>query len=434
MKKSIALTIAILVLGVVPGLFLHARLTHLREEHRKLVVEAGKFGLSDHDSVETHLTKRHHVGIGKQAGAIADEIVSFSSEIEQLKKSGGKQDQALQDRALDVMSRLASLDPATLKQVIAALEENSSISEDTKRNIIGFAILNLSDDHPEAAVALFTEAAGILEKSTIGDQVISSALTRWAEVSPDAALSWIRANTAKYPEIAGDEAKRAIIAGSAANDPKLAFKLLGELNLDEKSGAIQAILASGQDAPEKRDAVLAALREHLAGISSDQERDELRGEAFESFARNLNSEDFEASTAWVVKAGFTAEEKEKFAAGLSYFNTKENTGKWIDWLSKNLSSESVTSPVSELVGEWTQQDYQSAGKWLVAAPDGPAKAAAVQAYATAVAEYEPKVAAQWAMTLPAGPARDSTLQSIYQNWPASDPDGAAAFAREHGLE
>jgi ferric-dicitrate binding protein FerR (iron transport regulator) len=58
----------------------------------------------------------------------------------------------------------------------------------------------------------------------------------------------------------------------------------------------------------------------------------------------------------------------------------------------------------------------------------------VQAYATAVAEYEPKVAAQWAMTLPEGPAREATLQAVYQNWPASDPDGAAAFAREHGLQ
>jgi hypothetical protein len=38
------------------------------------------------------------------------------------------------------------------------------------------------------------------------------------------------------------------------------------------------------------------------------------------------------------------------------------------------------------------------------------------------------------MTLPPGPGRDSTLRTVYQNWPASDPEGAAAFAREHGLE
>ena len=88
----------------------------------------------------------------------------------------------------------------------------------------------------------------------------------------------------------------------------------------------------------------------------------------------------------------------------------------------NLEGQTVAGPVRDLVGEWTQQDYVSAGKWLSAFPDGPAKSAAVEAYAEAVAEYEPHVAAQWAMTLPPGRARDSPC-GVYQNWPEAIAKG-----------
>ena len=86
-----------------------------------------------------------------------------------------------------------------------------------------------------------------------------------------------------------------------------------------------------------------------------------------------------------------------------------------------------------LIGQWTQQDYLAAGKWLKATPTGPAKDAAVSTYATTVAEYEPQTAVQWAMTLPAGEARHTTLQGIYENWPARDRAGAETFAKVHGL-
>lgn len=134
------------------------------------------------------------------------------------------------------------------------------------------------------------------------------------------------------------------------------------------------------------------------------------------------------------EAGLTRSEKVRLANELTYFTTKADTGRWIEWMSGNLPEENLTEPVRKLIGEWTEQDYVAAGKWLSTTPDGPAKAAAVEAYARAVARYEPHVAAQWAMTLPPGVARNATLRAVHQNWPTDDPGGAATFAREHGLE
>ena len=148
----------------------------------------------------------------------------------------------------------------------------------------------------------------------------------------------------------------------------------------------------------------------------------------------MGEENVGSVSQWLAKSKLTPDEKSSFAAGLSYSATGDDTGKWIEWMASNLTAESLEEPVKELVGEWTEQDYQASGKWLAAAPESPAKHTAVLAYAEAVAEYEPQVAGQWAMTLPPGPVRDETLKVIYQNWPGNDPVGAAAFAREHGLE
>ena len=437
MKNSLMVALAILALGAVPGFFQQQRLTALREDHRKLAAAAVKLGLplaSSGVATDARLTKRQREDREKRALATGAELMAFARELEAHEKSGGKQDDGFQERVMEMMARLLELDAGQLKRVIGQLRDDQGISGKTRGDLIAFSMMMLADDHPEAAAALYAESSDLLGESMLGGHAISSALSRWAETNPDAALDWLRKNAGQSPEVAGDDAKRGVLAGIALNDPTHAFRVLNELKFEDAGSAIEAIVMTGNENPERRNAILAALRGHLAGIQSDSEREEIAGEALEAFARNSDNEGFDSLSGWLSEAGFTAEEKEHFAGGLSYFTTKDDTGRWIDWMSGNLPEESLGVPVRELVGEWTQEDYLAAGKWLSGSPDGPAKTAAVEAYAEAVAEYEPQVAAQWAMTLPPGPGRDSTLRAVYQNWPAGDPEGAAAFAREHGLK
>ncbi len=174
------------------------------------------------------------------------------------------------------------------------------------------------------------------------------------------------------------------------------------------------------------------LRDLIAGLRS---RGEPVTQALETLAASAGRDGFDSLAGWISEAHLSPEEKTHFARGLAYPGTKQETGRWIEWIAGNLADSSSTDKVRELVGDWTQQDYQAAGTWLAAnpLPDGPAKIAAVASYAVAVARLEPRTAAQWAMTLVPGPDRDSTLAAIYQNWPPDDPDGAAAFASQHGL-
>jgi len=186
------------------------------------------------------------------------------------------------------------------------------------------------------------------------------------------------------------------------------------------------------------------LTKHPAGLDSRQLRDLITAlrssgepvtEALEALAATAGRDGFDSWAQWISEARLSPAEKAQFARGLAYPGTKQETGRWIEWIAGNLVENCPDNQVRELVGDWTQQDFQAAGSWLAAnpLPDGPAKTAAISGYAVAVARHDPQTAAQWAMTLTPGPDRDSTLSTIYQNWPPGDPDGASGFAREHGL-
>jgi len=433
MKKSILLVILILAVGAAARLFQQQQLSVLQESYRKLTAEAGPLGVSA-DPAEPRLTKHQREQRDNQAVAMAGEWIALTREMEALEKSGEREGETLAQRSETFLFRLDALDVSQLKRIITEVRANRQLSDDGRRKIVAASIQKMTDAHPGAALAMFIECSDLLGKNDESKDAMTTALSGLATTNPQAAAEWIDRNSAIYAATADDNTHREVISSIAETDPMRAFTLLRSLHLEDPSDAIQAIIATSEDNPEKRDAILAALRGHLAACSTVEDREKLRSEAFKSFAQNLGEEDLDSVSRWIANSKLTPEEKSHFAAGLSYSATKAETGRWIEWMSANVPAESLTEPVRDLVGEWTQQDYQAAGKWLAAAADGPAKHTAVLAYAAAVAEYEPQVAGQWAMTLPPGPVRDETLKVIYQNWPGSDPVGAAAFAREHGME
>lgn len=299
--------------------------------------------------------------------------------------------------------------------------------------MIGFAIMILGEKHPEAALAIYSDSVDLLGDDDIGQHAVASSLRAWASTDPNAALEWIRKNEAAHPDLTDDDGKLNIIAGAALTDPKLAFSLISEMKLEDPAMAIDALVESGTN-PTQRTAILAALRDHLATLPDGTERDDILRESLESMGRNLAGEGFETVKSWIADAKLSPQEAGQFAAGLSYFNTKEDTGRWIAWMAQNLPEGDARECADNLIGQWTQQDYLAAGQWLAAAPEGPTKNAAVATYAETVAEYEPQVAVQWALRLPEGAERKATLAAIYQEWPKGDTKAAAEFAREYGVD
>lgn len=147
----------------------------------------------------------------------------------------------------------------------------------------------------------------------------------------------------------------------------------------------------------------------------------------------LGMENFETATSWIAGQNFSAEECDQLVRDLPEDATIEQSGEWIHWMTDRLPPGKLGARVERLIESWATEDYIAVAKWLDWEPEGPAKTAAVGAYAKTVAGYDPQAAAQWAMTMPEGPQRQNTLKRIYQNWPERNFAAKAAFAAEHGI-
>jgi hypothetical protein len=334
-----------------------------------------------------------------------------------------------------MMDRMMSLDTSQLKIVIAEFRASKEVGDEMRRGLIGFSIMTLASDHPQAALALFTETSDDFKDEGMGNHVISTSLAKWAKDDPMAALDWVRKNGEKFPDLVNDDAKRGMIAGAAANDPKLAFSLIGELGFEDVSRPIDKIVDAART-PAERTATLAALREHLETLTNPKARDDTSRTAIRELVQSAAKDGFEAGSKWIDEAGFTPEQLAQIG-GVTPEAKGDDTGKWVEWMGETLPAENSHDAIRNMVTTWTRDDYQAAGTWLAATPEGPARDSSVRAYAETVAGYDPETAAQWAATLPAGKDREQTMKSIYQKWPRDDEASKAAraaFGKAHGIK
>lgn len=442
MRYSIAL--AVIILAAALGLGRHdaRQFAAVRATHSQLVAEASQLGLTLdplHPDHPVRVTKREREDRAASAMRMSAQFIAFAKEMEAVRQSGKPMDEAMQKRMMESMDRLMSLDAAQMKILIAEVRAATDLKDETRQGLIGFSLMTLANDHPQAALAMFIESSDLL-KGGMGQQVISSSLSRWAKDDPFAALAWVRKNGASYPEAVTDETKRGLLTGAAIQDPKLAFKLVGELGFKDANASNNAIqnIVSAAKTPEARTAMLAALHDHLATITDDKARADVARSGVNRLVQNVAQDGFESASKWLTAASLTPAELASFAESFHPPTAKSGeTGQWVAWLGDTLPADKADVKIRSVVSNWTSTDYQAAGQWLATAPAGPAKNSSVRAYAETVSRYEPEVAAQWALTLPAGQSREDTLRHIYHNWPKDDPAAsaaAAAFAQQHGLK
>lgn len=440
MTKPIVASVVIVAVGA--GLAWHEqqRLAAVRQTHQQLVNEAAQLGIAidpAHPAEPLNLTKhgRENREVGVQLAAA--EFIAFAQEMAAYREAGGNQlDAAMQQRLMEFMDRMMALNSAQLKELIAEVGANKDLKDEIRQDLIGFSIMTLANEQPQAALVIFAESSGQFTDARIGARVLSASLACWAKDDPLAALKWVRNDAGKFAALISDDTKLAMVSGAAVQYPKFAFKLIGELGLKDPDHAIQGVVDAA-DTPQERSATLAGLRNYLATVNDDTAREATASRSIHSLALGSMRDGFDAASQWVASAKLTPAELEDFADGLSPQPKSADTGRWIEWFGTALPPEQADEKIRGFVSTWTQNDCQAAGQWLGGAPDSPAKNSAIRAYAETVASYQPEVAAQWALTLPAGDERDATLKQIHANWPKTDAaaiESAAAFAKEHDIE
>ena len=436
MKIPIGLSLLILVLGSVLGWQENQRYASVRASHEKLVAQAAQLGipLDPTFAVEgVRVTKRgrQHEDKETDTKALAAEYIAFAKEMEAIEKKGGQPAMATHEESQKFKDRILELDPTQIKILIAEIRANQDLKQETQKELMSLPIMILASDHPQIALAMLTESPDFMKENGMDWSAVSTTLARWAKGDPAAALEWVRANSAKFPDLVADEAKYGIISGTAVNDPQLAFKLIAELGFEDGGEAISKIVDAAKTS-EERTAILTALRAYLTTLPEGEIRDQTSEAALCELGMNTSMEGFEAGSKWLENAALTPVELVDFF-DFSDCVKSEETGKWIEWIDTKLPVEKSKDNIRQMILEWTKNDYQAAGKWLAATPGSPSKNISIRYYAETVAKHEPASAAQWAMTLPPGEDRDKTLKNIYQNWPENDDAAKQAFKKLHGI-
>jgi hypothetical protein len=419
-----------------------AKLLQVREDQRRLVEQARALGL-DPDQAPPR-DGREHAGSRRRMDeadrsetvkALAVKLAALAKEMERIQRDYGRmsssEQEALQQRTMKIISEMLRLDASQLKALIAELRADFSLDEEMKREMVGFTIQMLAADHPATALLLVADSKDLFDKGQ-GEHVVASALSRWAQDDPAAALAWMKANAEAHPEWVTEQTKRGLVVGAARQDPKFALQLVGELGLTGTAQVGRQFAAAVL--PENRLEVMAMLRQPLPGVTDEKAREQLREAVIEGFAQQSAKEGFAQTSAWLDRAALHEKETLAWLGGLNADQTKDETGRWIDWAAGRLPAEKLSEPVGFLVRDWTREDYKAAGEWINATADGPVKQAAVRSYAETVAPYDPQTAAQWAESLPAGKDRDQLLRKVRDEWKQKDEAAAAEFARKNGVK
>ncbi len=439
MKIPFALAALMLVPAI--GIFWHdyQRLEDLKARHAKLVAAASSSvaffdSLSPGDEVRhTSQAQEHLRKIDNQA--VARLLGSYQTAIAR-RDISGVLDKPLKQQLIDQHYWITELTGTQLKLLIAQALESKDLSKECLGILLDDAVFMLAEDDPQAALAILDRVVGLFTSAQSAQSVVQVSLNQLAKEDPQAAASWIMSHRDSFSKLITDNDKLDIITQAANRDPKLAFALFQDLETTDMNRAISNIVCAAKT-KEHYTAVFGALRDHLVKITDETERKEILNTAMFQIAAALPEIGCEATTHWLASAQFTPAEFDAFTNvhGVFYRHDQNNeNGKWAEWIGDNLPKEKAKSHIESHIERWTEDDYQAVGKWLTSIPDDPTKQAAVYAYATTVANGDPEVGAQWAMTLPPGNDRHRALWQIHYKWPKGDPEGAAAFAKEHGIK
>ena len=436
MKLPLALTFIILVAASFWGVHENRVLTTLREKHQQVIREATALGVSTDASksvTQTKATKRQREDSSRKVKDFSNTLVAFAKEMKEMEKSGKQPDAEMQKRIMEMVDGMLSLNGGELKLLIAEMRGRTDLDDEMRKNMIGFSIMMLAQQHPETALALFTESSDLMKDNPMSKHVLSSSLTQWAKDQPLAALEWIKKNAKNHPDLVTDDAKRAVISGAAEKDYGLAFQLADELKLSANDDSILPVMVRSANTPERQAEFLAAIRKQAASMTDKSESDKLMKSGVSGLFAQVSESGYDKAMEWMKTANLSADETSNLADGLNYHTVKAETGKWLDWVSSNSSDANKSENTTRnLVRNWTSNDYKAAGEWLAKTPAGPLKETATMSYLETVAPYDPDVAAQWAETL-TGEKKTNAIKNIHGILTHKDKAAAEEFAKRHGL-
>ena len=411
------------------------RLSEVRAKQRIARTEAGRLEIPAGQSDMMTRKSQPRRNPAPAAKLLTPDDIAFMNDLETARQNPGTVVPKVRERHAAMADRFKAMTPAQVRKFVAEVRAHEDLAMEVRQRLVQLAVGTLLNEDPANGVDLYIQSMDLLPQQYDNPQV-GRGIVKWAETDPAAALAWVRANLAEHSDLINNEARCAVIGGTALSDRKLAFRLIAELGIDPPANATQGIVGTAKT-NEERNAALTDLREYVKTINNEGDRIRACDYAIAVIGKNLAKEGFQTAVDWVASAGLTDSEMASFGSDLSRFIKDGERGKWVDWLAEKLAAGKYQRPIRKIMMSWASGDLEAAALWLNTAPAGPVKNYAIGVFAVEVANSQPAAAVQWATTLPAGRERDDVMDKIYHNWPTNDPAGkaaAAAFEKEYHIQ
>ncbi len=101
------------------------------------------------------------------------------------------------------------------------------------------------------------------------------------------------------------------------------------------------------------------------------------------FYWGFKEDGFQAGSKWLASANLSPKELDHFCGELTKSYNGDEHAQWIEWIGENFPPGKGDGPIMDLMGLWTSDDYEAAGKWLASTPEGQVKNAAIRSFARA---------------------------------------------------
>jgi len=429
------IAIAILLGGSLLGWNQAQYLARLRIQEKAVIHECRLLGFLPSDSSDAASIKmtRHVRQITEEKiQALVGEYATIYMNNREALRYGEELDATTMQRHSEIWDIFRAMNKEEISLCMSSIQNMAGLTDDFKANISMGLFDILAKKDPQGALNLFVPLPGKLRPYF---QMISQTLATWGTSQPEAAAKWMSYNASLFPEDSANEVKKWALLGIARNDITSAFRQLDQLNIsqDHISSAI-SFAANAAKTPEQQSEFLKSIRDYASNVEDKAKAAKILDEGIGLLFAIVSQGSCEQSMTWINNSDLSDKEVQLFADQLSYHSTKDDTAKWMDWLTSRSATVKIKNDTIEnLVRNWTAGDYTAAGTWLSQAAESPVKETATIAYVQAIADYDPEVATQWAGTLPEAKKKKS-YNAIYRAIQKKDQAAADAYLLQHGLK
>lgn len=223
MKTSIVVTALILAGFATLGWQKQTAIGRLREEERALISNAKGAGVVSISEPPERSVKKPRVDREKEANETAAKLIATLKEAAILRP--GEPNEQVEARIKAFSDSIYQLSGLQLRALIAQLRDTPDFRH--RQSAIDSGIMALAETDPAAAIRILTEVRSELDPSYQPSELQSHLIGKWAATDPLAAIEWTKNHT-EFREFAGYAETKELILGVAENDPRMAFRLIGE--------------------------------------------------------------------------------------------------------------------------------------------------------------------------------------------------------------